>query len=217
MPGGCSPRPSDRSSTWSQGGSVLEGLWFRLRAWWRRDAFDAELDDELRFHLEQAMAKHLAAGVAPTEARRRARAALGSLGAIKDECRAAWGIRQVDALRHDLRYAARQLRRYPGLTLMAAASLAIGIGLNTTLFTMAEAVVWRSLAVAAPEGLVNIYTNDPQRERRRRSVLHELVSRLPRFSGWARDARQHRRLYLVNGCGGYGSRRPNGGRRAGFR
>ena len=94
---------------------MLDDLRYRLRALFRRAAVDRELDDELRFHLEQHAAMEERAGADPSEARRRARLALGGLDATKEASRDARGLEALDIVARDLRYAIRTLRRTPGL------------------------------------------------------------------------------------------------------
>ena len=139
---------------------MLDDLRFRLRALFRRAAAEDDLDDELRFHLERAAEQHLARGLSPREARRRARLEFGQVDAVKDDCRQSWGIRQLDALQQDVAYALRLIRKHPGLSAVAAVSLAIGIGLNTALFALLDATLLRRLPVQRPEQLVDVYTSN---------------------------------------------------------
>src|SRR5437588_1449135 len=84
---------------------------YRLRALFRRDVMEHELDEELRFHLEREADKLVALGVPRDEAMRRARVAFGGLDRIKDESRDARGVSRLETFAHDLRSAARGLRR----------------------------------------------------------------------------------------------------------
>src|SRR3984957_12457242 len=93
-------------------------------------------------------------GVAPEEAGRRARMELGSRDAYKEQCRRSYGLRWLDETGQDLRYALRTLRRAPGFTAVAILSLALGIGANTAVFGVLDALVLRPLPVRAPEQLV---------------------------------------------------------------
>ena len=136
---------------------MLDDLRYRLRKLFRRRAAEEYLDDEVRFHLERAVEHHVARGLSPREARRQARLAFGPVDAVKDDCRESWGIRQLDALRQDAAYALRLIRKHPGFATIAAASLAIGIGLNTTLFALVDATLSKRLPVERPEQLVEVY------------------------------------------------------------
>ena len=139
---------------------MLDDLRFRLGTLFRRDAAEDDLDDELRFHLERAAEQHMARGLSPREAYRRARIEFGQMDVVKDDCRQSWGIRQLDALRQDVTFALRMIRKHPALSVVAAASLAIGIGLNTALFALLDATLLRRLPVDRPEQLVDVYTSD---------------------------------------------------------
>src|SRR5260370_36140726 len=114
---------------------------------------DAELDDELRFHVEQHIEAQVSRGVAPEEARRRAVIAIGGLDQQKDACRDTRGVTLIDHAVRDVRYAARMLRANPGFALVAILSLALGIGANTASFRLIEAVRLRSLPVPRAEEL----------------------------------------------------------------
>ena len=117
---------------------------------------DVELDDELRFHLEQHIEAQVSRGVAPEEARRRAVIAIGGLEQQKDACRDTRGVTLIDHIARDIRYAARMLRANPGFTLVAILSLALGIGSNTAIFQLIEAVRLRSLPIPRAEQLTEV-------------------------------------------------------------
>lgn len=139
---------------------MLDDLRFRLRSLFRRRAVEKDLDDELRFHLEQEVEKHVARGLSPREAYRRARLAFGPLDAVKDDCRQSWGVRQIDALRQDVAYSLRLIGKHPAPSAIAAISLAIGIGLNTALFALVDATLLRRLPVDRAEQLVDVYIDN---------------------------------------------------------
>src|SRR5215813_1317021 len=117
---------------------------------------DAELDGEQRFHIDQHIEAQVSRGVAPEEARRRAVIAIGGLDQQKDACRDARGVTLIDHALRDLRYAVRMLRTNPGFTLVAILSLALGIGANTAIFQLIEAVRLRSLPVPRAEELTEV-------------------------------------------------------------
>ncbi|HYN07208.1 MAG TPA: ABC transporter permease [Vicinamibacterales bacterium] len=122
----------------------------------RRERLERELDREIEFHVEAEIARLVEEGMTPLEARRRALAAFGGLEPIRERARDARGTRWVEQIWQDLRYAARVLRRSPGFALAAIASLAIGIGANIALFTVADALLLRPLPVDRPEQLVSL-------------------------------------------------------------
>jgi predicted permease len=136
--------------------------WVRLRSIVGRQRVERELDAELGFHLEQQIAEYIAGGMSPDDARAAAARALGSTAFLKDECRQSLGLRLLDETAQDLRYAARTLRKNPAFTLAAVLSLALGIGANTAIFTLLDAVVFKPLPVPAPSELVTFYENGPE-------------------------------------------------------
>src|SRR5579864_958213 len=127
--------------------------WVRL---FRKRALDNQLDSELRFHVEQQTADNIAAGMSPTEARRRALAQFGGLEYIKEETRDARGTHFVDSLLQDIRFALRIMRKTPLITTIALVSLALGIGANTAIFSLIDAVMLRMLPVQNPEQLAQV-------------------------------------------------------------
>ena len=117
---------------------------------------DAELDAEMRFHIEMATARLVAKGMTAAEAERSARAAFGGAERYKEEVRDARGGRSLEDLTRDVRLALRGLRRAGGFTAAAVASLAIGIGCVTALFTLTDAVLLRPLPYADADRIVSL-------------------------------------------------------------
>src|SRR5262252_424241 len=129
---------------------MLADWMLRLRSLFKRAAVEKELDDELALHFDLLVESHVRKGVTREEAVRRARLEFGALELAKEEHRDARGIRLVDELAHDLRYAARQLRRSPGVTLSAVLCLGLGIGANTALYSIMDGIRVRSLPASDP-------------------------------------------------------------------
>src|SRR5262249_18336317 len=125
---------------------------------WRRKKFESDMRDELEFHIDAYINDLLRSGIDRNEAARRARLEFGALESTKDECRQAWGLQWMDELRADLRLTFRTLRRSPGFAAVAIISLALGIGANTAIFGLMDAVMLRLLPVRNAGRLVFVQT-----------------------------------------------------------
>jgi predicted permease len=136
---------------------MVSDLLIRLRALFRRDAVESELDDELRFHLDRQIDKFVQSGLPLPEARRQARLMFGGADQIKEECRQARGVHLVETLAQDLRYGLRRLRKSPGFTGVAVLTLALGIGANTAIFSLVHSLFLRLLPVPNASQLVHVY------------------------------------------------------------
>jgi len=127
-----------------------------FRSLFRRARVEDELDREFRFHLEQQIEENRAAGMAPDEARRSALATLGGVTQLQEACRDMRGVQWIETLVQDLRYGLRTMGRNPGFTTVAVLTLALGIGANTAIFSLLDAVELRRLPVRHPEQLAEI-------------------------------------------------------------
>jgi predicted permease len=135
---------------------ALIDLCRRLRLLPRRDAVDARLDEELRFHVEQQTEKHVRGGMAPDEARRRALAQFGAQQAIRESVRDEVRVVALEDFVRDLRHGARALLRTPGFTIAATLTLALGVGATTAMFSVLNGVLLRPLPYPAQDRLVEL-------------------------------------------------------------
>ncbi|HKR30170.1 MAG TPA: ADOP family duplicated permease [Terriglobales bacterium] len=132
----------------------------RLRALLFRGQMDEELNEELQFHLEMQAAKNRARDVNPSEASRQARLDFGSVDRTAEECREARGINFIETLFADIRYALRGMRRGPMFATTVIAIIAIGLGVNTAIFTIFDAYVLRPLPIRDPSSLYRLHWSD---------------------------------------------------------
>jgi len=161
--------------------NTLRTIWSRIRSLWQRRAVTRDIDEELRFHLEQRTAENLAAGMAPEEAARDARKRFGNVQSIREECRDVRSASFGEGMLRDLRFGLRMLAKAPGFTAMAVLSLAVGIGINSTVFSALNAALLRPLGFKDPKTIVRVeapgfYYPD----------YRELSEQCRSLSGWSR-------------------------------
>jgi predicted permease len=126
----------------------------RLHTLLHKHRLEEELDEELRLHVQMQTEENVAAGMNPREAQDAARCMFGGVSQIKDEYRDRWAFSRLETLAQDLRYGVRMLGRSPGFAAAVVLSLALGIGANTAIFSLLDAVMWRMLPVKDPERLL---------------------------------------------------------------
>jgi len=143
----------------------------RLRGLMARDP-DADLSDELRFHLEMEAAKLEKTGLSPMTARDEARRRLGGVDKFTEELRDVRGGRAMDALAQDARYALRVSRRFPAFTAIVLLTLGIAIGANTAIFSVVNATLLRPPPFPNGDRLALVYAQNPDRSQPRFSVSY---------------------------------------------
>lgn len=139
-----------------------------MRYWFRslfeRNQRDAELNDELSAHLEFEIEARMKRGESRAEAERNARLRLGNPTNVAEQTRASWSLAWLEGISQDVRFAMRLMRKSPVFTLSAVASLALGIGANTAIYSVFTRVVVDSLAVQAPDDLFQVTVRQPQQK-----------------------------------------------------
>jgi putative ABC transport system permease protein len=132
-----------------------------LRGWFRPHALDAELSEELRFHLERDIQANIEAGMPPEEARRAAHVTIGNISAVREASRAGRSGAVLHQAARDLRLAMRLVRKAPGFAASAALVVALGIGTTTAIFSVVYGVMLRPLPYDEPERLVALWSRVP--------------------------------------------------------
>src|SRR5262249_41753021 len=123
----------------------LSQLGRRLLFYSRRDQFDRELEEEMRIHLEMKAQENAAAGMQAEEARYAAQRQCGNQASLREVSREMWGVRSIEVLFQDLRFGVRMFLKSPGLTAVVILTIALGIGFNSALFSVVNALLLNPL------------------------------------------------------------------------
>lgn len=126
----------------------------RIRMLLHRKQFDADLEEEMKLHLQLRAEERLRSGAPPREAYHAANRLFGNVTGLREQSHMAWGWQRLENFLHDIRYGCRTMLRTPVVTAIAVLSLALGIGANTAIFSLLNAIMLRELPVENPRQLV---------------------------------------------------------------
>jgi putative ABC transport system permease protein len=162
-------------------------FWQKLRSQIRRGAVKHDIDEELRFHIEQRTAENIAAGMSPEEAAREARKRFGNFQTVREQCREKGGANIAEEMWQDMRFSARHLRKNPGFTVVAVLTLALGIGTCTAMFGLVHAVLLKPLPFRDSRRLVWI-------ENEGTGGMSERTTRVDNFLEWRAQGKSFEEL-----------------------
>jgi predicted permease len=161
---------------------TIRHLYTRLRALWNWKRKESELDEEIEFHLSEEAGERAAAGVTAEQARLAARKDFGNAALVRENTREVWGWGFVERWIEDIGYALRTVRRQPGFSIVAVATLALGIGATTAIFSLVNSVLLRPLPFPHPDRIVALFATSPKRK-----IFRDTTS-FPDFSDWQKQS-----------------------------
>jgi predicted permease len=165
----------------------------RLRGLFEQKRREGELDDEVRFHLDMQIEDNLRAGMDPAEARYAAERSFGAVAVMKETHREQRTFALFETIAQDVRYAVRTLRKSPGFTITSIAVLALGIGTNTAMFSVLNAVLLRPLPYPSPEQLAMLWTEAPSQN------IREGRSAYWTFEQWRSQSESFKDMAIFDG------------------
>ncbi|MFO1501708.1 MAG: ABC transporter permease [Verrucomicrobiota bacterium] len=174
----------------------MSWLRYKLRTLFQKKDVDAEMAEEMKWHIENQTLVNIAAGMSRAEAGLAARRQFGWVESIKERCREQRGVRWLENLSRNLRYGVRQLWKNPGFSAMAVLTLALGIGTCTSMFSMVNAVLFKPLPFQQPTRLVWIENINAA------SGLSGRTSRIDTFVGWRAQSRSFESLAAYHAFSG---------------
>jgi predicted permease len=173
----------------------LNQLTMKIRLLFQRRKAAAQLDDELRFHLDRQIEENLVAGMSASEARYAALCTFGNPALLRDQTRATWSWNGFESLWRDLRYGIRTLRRTPGFTAIAILVMTLGIGANVALFTVIRGILLKPLPFKDPGRLVQINEADAH------NPSHSIAVSGADFLDWQSQERSLEQMALLSWSG----------------
>src|SRR5499426_587192 len=156
-------------------------LWRRLFSLLRRGRYEREMEEEMRFHLEMQIEQNLTSGMAPEEARFAARRQFGNQTWLKEVSREMWSLNSIETLIQDLRYGSRMLLKIPGFALVAIITLSLGIGANTTIFSLINSLLLKPIPFPQADRLALVWQSQVNNPNSRNIVS------APNFWDWQRQ------------------------------
>jgi putative ABC transport system permease protein len=170
----------------------MKAFWHRLVAIVRRRRLDRDLDDELAFHFAMREADYRTDGLSADAAREEARRQFGNVTHLKEQTRDMWTFPSLESFRQDIRYALRTLRKSPGFTFVAVFALAVGIGGNTAIFSLVDAIRSRALPYPDPDQLVQLWGNVQRARVERRGASY------PDYLDWRAQSKSFEDIAAVD-------------------